>query len=105
MSPILIIGAQGMLGRPVTRRLVQDGFMVRALVRRPEAAKRRSYGVAEVVTGDLQDVASLDTALHGCAAVYLSVDSSPREKLKTETDGLRNLITAAKNHPGTRLLV
>ncbi len=36
---ILVVGGTGMLGRRVTRRLLQDGFIVRLLTRDPERAR------------------------------------------------------------------
>jgi uncharacterized protein YbjT (DUF2867 family) len=105
MKNVLIIGAQGMLGRPVARRLVQDGFRVRAMARRPAAAQILLPKEVEVLWGDLANPGSIDAALQGMDAVYVSVDSRPGEKFHSETDGLRNVIAAAKNHGTPRLLV
>jgi uncharacterized protein YbjT (DUF2867 family) len=94
-----------MLGRPVCRRLTRDGFRVRALARRPAQAARLLPKEVEVVEGDLRAVESIDRALQDCQAVYVTVDTPPRAVFRPETDGLRNVIAAAKNHPGIRLLV
>ncbi len=101
---ILVVGAQGMLGRPVVRRLVQDGFAVRALARDPAKARARLPAAVEILAGDLREPASIDRALEGCAAVYLSVDHRPGDRFQPETDGLANVITAARNHAGVRLM-
>ena len=88
---ILIIGAQGMLGRPVARR--------------PEVAKRLLPPQATVVAGDLEQVDSITAALTGCQAVYVSVETFPGARFRPETDGLRNVVNAARSVPGLRLLV
>src|SRR5215467_3986273 len=85
---ILIIGAQGMLGRPVARRLLQDGLQVKALARRPEAARRLLPPQVTVVAGDLEQVDSIAAALTGCQAVYVSVETFPGARYRPETDGL-----------------
>ena len=43
-----------MLGRPVARRLVEDGIQVKALARRPVAARQLLPREVSVVTGDLE---------------------------------------------------
>jgi uncharacterized protein YbjT (DUF2867 family) len=105
VNSILIIGAHGMLGRPVARRLVQNGFQVKALARNVEAAKKALPGEVQVVFGNLMAADSIDKALDGCGAVYVSVDTPPGAAFHPETEGLKNVVTAAKNHPGVRLLV
>ncbi|MEW6368349.1 MAG: NAD(P)H-binding protein [Acidobacteriota bacterium] len=48
------------------RRLVSDGFPVRVLSRSPEKATAALGAGFEVVRGDVEDVASLKTAMDGC---------------------------------------
>ncbi len=102
---ILMIGAHGMLGRPVARRLLADGFSVRAMARHPEKAKAVLPSSLDVVQGNLEDVGSMDRALDGCHSAYLSVDTPPKARFHSETEGLKNLIKAARNHPDIRLFV
>lgn len=113
---VLIIGAHGMLGRPVTRRLLADGFSVKALCRNPKKARDTLHGACpgmpesgnvKVIQGDLVDIPSIDAGLEGCFAVYVSVDTPPKTKsgFRPETDGLRNVVKALKNHSNTRLLI
>jgi nucleoside-diphosphate-sugar epimerase len=66
MVTIAILGANGVYGRWLTPRLIQDGHTVRALVRRPEAAGIAIACGAEVRTADIFDEASLVAALEGC---------------------------------------
>jgi uncharacterized protein YbjT (DUF2867 family) len=100
-----VIGATGVLGRPVTRRLAQDGVPVRVKARRPDRAAALFPAPVETVPGDLRVTADIDRAIQGCGAVYVSVDSRPGEAFRPETHGLQNVITAAKNHQRPRLLV
>src|SRR5215471_13867925 len=102
---VLIIGAHGMLGRPVARRLVEDGIQVKALARRPVAARQLLPREVTVVAGDLEQVDSIAAALSGCQAVYVSVETLPGARFHPETDGLRNVVNAARSVPGLRLLV
>lgn len=66
MQTIAILGANGVYGRWLTPRLVQEGHRVRALVRRPEAAGVAAACGADVRTADIFDEASLIAALEGC---------------------------------------
>lgn len=63
---IAILGANGVYGRHLTPRLVEAGFDVRALVRRPEAAGVARGCGAEVRVADIFDAASLRAGLEGC---------------------------------------
>ena len=40
MTKILVIGGTGMLGRPVTHRLLNDGFAVRLFTSHPDQARQ-----------------------------------------------------------------
>ncbi|ASO20025.1 uncharacterized protein YbjT (DUF2867 family) [Actinoalloteichus hoggarensis] len=67
---ILVIGATGNIGGEVAALLARRDIPVRALVRRPEAA-RLPVGV-EAARGDLTDLATLRAASSGVDAVYLT---------------------------------
>jgi len=69
----LVTGATGYVGGRLLRRLVEDGRVVRALARRPEALEQLP-GV-EAVKGDLVSGAGLTRALDGCATAYYLVHS------------------------------
>ena len=69
-NPILVTGAAGAvggIGRNLTEFLLARGHKVRALVRREDerAEALRRLG-AEVVEGDLTDLASMHRAIEGC---------------------------------------
>jgi uncharacterized protein YbjT (DUF2867 family) len=69
MSPILVIGATGAVGRAVVGELAARGAAVRALTHTAGLADPPA-GV-EVVRGDLTEPASLEPALTGVEAVFL----------------------------------
>src|SRR3989454_7696206 len=79
---ILVVGATGLLGSEICRRLTQRGNPVRALVRttsnHDRVARLEGLG-AELVRADLKDRASLDAACRGANAV-ISTASSTRSR-------------------------
>src|SRR6202166_453126 len=80
-DPILVTGAAGAVGgtgRKLTEFLLARGHKVRALVRREDerAETLRRLG-AEVVEGDLTDLASMHRAIEGCGRIYFGMSISP----------------------------
>jgi uncharacterized protein YbjT (DUF2867 family) len=71
-------GAVGGIGRNLTELLLAKGYHVRALVRRDDhrADSLRRIG-AEVIVGDLTDLASMHRAIEGCGRVYFGMSVSP----------------------------
>ncbi|MBD0253410.1 MAG: NmrA/HSCARG family protein [Rubrobacter sp.] len=69
---ILVSGATGQQGGSVARNLLERGFAVRALTRDTEkaAAKELADLGAEVVSGDLEDRASIERVLAGVYGVF-----------------------------------
>jgi uncharacterized protein YbjT (DUF2867 family) len=69
---VLVVGATGKQGGAVARHLLRSGAAVRALTRNPTgpAGRRLADAGANVVGGDLDDPASLRTALAGIDAVF-----------------------------------
>ena len=75
----LVIGATGLLGMEVCRRLKATAHSVRALVRRTsDAAKRTELQTlgAELIEGDLKDPASLRRACTGVQSVISTASST-----------------------------
>jgi uncharacterized protein YbjT (DUF2867 family) len=80
ISPILVTGAAGAvgsIGRKLTEMLLANGHKVRALVRREDgrAEALRQLG-AEVMQGDLTDLAAMHRAIEGCARIYFGMSVS-----------------------------
>jgi uncharacterized protein YbjT (DUF2867 family) len=93
---VLVTGATGQQGSPLTRLLLEKGHTVRAMTRKPEgdaAVALRDLG-AEIVHGDLEDRSSLDAAVTGVDTVYGIV--TPYEAgMEAETRQGINLVEAA----------
>jgi uncharacterized protein YbjT (DUF2867 family) len=104
---VLIIGATGMLGRPVARRLLADGLEVRAMVRDVARARKALPSGCEFVRGDLRDAAVLDMAFRGMDAVYLNLAApmkSRAPKYEPELHGTQAAIDAARRAGVKRML-
>lgn len=95
----LVTGASGFLGWHVANRLLERGDSVRALVR---PGSRVPEIAVETVTGDLRDSASIQSAIEGCSAVFhVAADyrlwsKDPTELYRSNVDGTRNVLEAAK---------
>lgn len=95
---ILVIGASGMLGKPVTKALIAAGFDSTLLARDVEKLKGLFPGT-NIKPGDVLDKNSLVTAMQGIDAVYCNLSILPASKEKdpqTEREGIDNIIAAAK---------
>jgi uncharacterized protein YbjT (DUF2867 family) len=80
-KPVLVTGAAGAIGgigRNLAAMLIHRGHKVRAMVRREDerAEALRRLG-AEVVQGDLTDLASMHRAIAGVARIYFGMSVSP----------------------------
>jgi dihydroflavonol-4-reductase len=99
VKPVLVTGASGFLGWHVARTLIERGYSVRALVRRPGSVENLDV---ESVPGHLGDPASLAQAVSGCSLVFhVAADyrlwaRNPRELYDSNVGGTRNLLTAAR---------
>lgn len=95
---ILVIGASGMLGKPVTKALIAAGFDITLLARDVEKLKGLFPG-SKIQKGDVLDESSLTRTMQGMDAVYCNLSVLPASKEKdphTEREGVDNIITAAK---------
>jgi dihydroflavonol-4-reductase len=98
----LVTGATGFVGAAVTRALLREGWEVRALVR-PNANRRNLAGLTlETVPGDLIDATSLERAARGCEALFhVAADyrlgaPNPQQLYRTNVEGTRNVLDAAR---------
>lgn len=98
MKKVLVIGATGMLGNPVTKQLIKAGFDV-SVMGRNEKALRESFSEASVFRGDLKNKADLRAAMLGQDVIYLSLSVLQTQKESdwlTEREGLQNVIEIAR---------
>lgn len=97
---ILVVGATGVLGSEVARKLIAAGFRVRAATRSPQRAQDLAQLGGEVVAADLIDSRSLVRACEGVNAVFATAHSlmGTGRYASSTVDGAghRALIDAAK---------
>jgi uncharacterized protein YbjT (DUF2867 family) len=98
----LVIGATGVLGSEICRRLRQRGLPVRALVRRgsPREAQLAELG-ATIAHGDLRKPGTLDVACQGVTTVFSTATAmGSKDRSLTlravDRDGQLDLVAAAK---------
>ena len=109
---ILVVGATGVVGGMIARRLLEEDKEVRVLVRRDSPSSQLvQHGLAtsaeelieagaQPVHGDLRDRASLDAAVEGVETVITTANSAMRggadNPQSVDLQGNRNLIEAAR---------
>ncbi len=105
-----LTGATGFLGSHVARVLAEQGADLRLLVR-PTSDLRNLEGLnADRVIGDLRDAASIEKSLSGCHALFhVAADyrlwvRDPEEMYRSNVEGTRSLLDAARKQ-GVRRIV
>ena len=109
---VLVVGATGLLGGEVVRRLSSRGERVRALVRataNPERLESIRRAGAELVFGDLKDPATLVAACRGADAIIATASSTLSRQTgdnisSVDRDGYLRLIDAATHAGVTRFV-
>jgi dihydroflavonol-4-reductase len=108
MSPVLVTGATGFMGRVLVARLLEEGRAVRVLERRPSDAF--ADVTVERVTGDVTQPETLAAACAGAEAVFnlaglLSYDAKDEARLQAvNVDGLANVLAAASEAGSGRVV-
>lgn len=92
---ILIIGATGLLAKPVIQRLDEAGFQLRLFSRSITPSMFEKH--YDIVQGDVFNPDDLDKAVEGCDAIHISI-SGQNEHLSTMP-----IVAAAKKH-GIKLI-
>lgn len=90
---VLVTGSHGRTGKPVVKALADRGASVRAFIRNPEQeGEMKALGAADVAVGDMDDPATIASALSGCdAIVHIGPPMHPDERTMTE-----HFVVAAK---------
>jgi dihydroflavonol-4-reductase len=98
----LVTGATGFVGAAVARALAGAGWQVRTLVRAGSDRSNLRPLAVELVEGDLADPISLGRGLEGCEALFhVAADyrlgaRHPEQLYRTNVDGTRNILSAAR---------
>ncbi|HZG84777.1 SDR family oxidoreductase [Paenibacillus sp.] len=99
---VLVYGAGGEQGGAVARRLIKEGFAVKAIVRKEETAKELRMRGIEAGIGRYEDADSLREGTRGAKKVVFQL---PQEHDEAKAVGYaRNIIGAAKEE-GVSLIV
>jgi len=102
VKPTLVTGAAGFVGWHIASKLLERGETVSALVRDP--ARLRELDGVEAVQGDLRDPESLGRAVAGCGVVYHAAADyrlwtrDPQEMYRSNVDGTRHVLDAARRN-------
>ena len=106
----LVTGATGFVGAAVARALGAAGWQVRVLVRSGSDRSNLQPLAWDVVEGDLADSSSLERALEGCAGLFhVAADyrlgaRDPTQLYRTNVEGTRNILSAARTAGVTRIV-
>jgi dihydroflavonol-4-reductase len=106
----LVTGATGFVGAAVARALSSAGWQVRALVRGGSDRSNLVPLAVEAVEGDLADTGSLERALEGCAGLFhVAADyrlgaRDPSQLYRTNVEGTRNILNAARTAGVARIV-
>ncbi len=98
----MVTGATGFVGAAVARALLRADWQVRVLVRAESDRRNLQRLPVEIVTGELADRGSLERALAGCEALFhVAADYrlgvfEPAQLYRTNVEGTRNILAAAR---------
>jgi uncharacterized protein YbjT (DUF2867 family) len=83
---ILVIGATGMLGEPVARRLAADGHDVRVMSRNRSKVQAIFNSTKNItcLEADVSDLSSLQTAMENCTGIHLNLSGGELESYGTQ---------------------
>lgn len=103
-----LTGATGFIGRRLLQQLIDEGFEVRALVRRPGSLDVQPG--LEQITGDLDQPETLTRLIEGCdAVVHLAgaiAGRRPTDFTRVNAAGTGRLVDAIERaQPGARLVL
>lgn len=101
MPSAFVTGGSGFIGGTLIRRLVADGWEVRALARSEPSAEKVRAGGADPVRGDLDDVGAMGAGADGCeyafhAAAHLGEWGKREEFERGNVQGTKNALEACR---------
>ena len=100
-KPVLVTGANGLVGTHTCRELTKNGWKVRALIRDPaRAAMALGQLPVEFRVGDVRDATALRSSLNGCGAVVhlaaIAIEKKGETYQESNTTATERLISAAR---------
>src|SRR4051794_40192532 len=101
MATAFVTGGSGFVGGALIRRLVRDGWTVRALARSDPSAQSVQEAGAEAVRGDLDDTAAMRAGAEGAdvfhhAAAKVEDFGDPADFERVTVQGTKNAVAAAR---------
>lgn len=99
MKKIAIIGATGLLGKPVALALSSAGYEVTALVRDPGPARKTFPPAVKIFPGDMRNDNDLRKFLQGHDKLHLNLSVKQTERKSewhSESNGLKSLLPIAQ---------
>ena len=112
---IMVVGASGRAGRPIIKRLKEQGYTLRAMTRNKERAVSRVGDGYDWLEADVKDPESLKVALSGVDKIISTVGAAypgrsprPDDPDRPETvdfEGVRNLVDVAKENGVNRIVL
>jgi nucleoside-diphosphate-sugar epimerase len=104
-----VTGGSGFVGGALIRRLVRDGWTVRALARSDRSAQAVGEAGAEAVRGDLDDVAAMRAGADGAdvfhhAAAKVEDFGDPADFQRVTVQGTKNAMAAAREAGARRFV-
>ena len=105
----LVTGATGFIGGRLAKRLVQEGYSVRCLVRASSDTSLLDELDVQIAVGDLTRARSLARAVEGCHYVFhcgalVSDWATTEEIVRTNVEGTRNLLEVSVGAPVRRFI-
>ncbi len=114
MTPVFVTGSAGHVGANLVRRLIQDGFRVRVLLRHEDNNEGLENLAVERRYGDIRELHSITNAMEGCQGVYhvaakiSTIEGNlahRREIFECNVYGTRNVLKAARETAAGRVVV
>ncbi|MGF6884694.1 putative NADH-flavin reductase [Nocardia sp. GAS34] len=100
---VLVVGAAGRTGGLLAERALRDGHIVTALARDPSRLTTRPGLTA--MRGDVRDSSDLAAAIPGQNAVVVALGVRGRGATTVFSEGLGNIVAAARSADTRRLIV
>ncbi|WP_345954098.1 NAD(P)H-binding protein [Mucilaginibacter sp. PAMB04168] len=95
-TTIALLGATGKAGRYILKHLINRGYTVKALLRKPDGLDFRHPKLV-IVPGDVRDAETVSDWTAGCTAVVSALGQTPGEPLVSALVA-RHVINAMQQH-------